>query len=96
MYLGSHVPKKDLVEACLRLKPTHVVLGTSVNAQNTVEENILKYVHFLDQHIPQNINLWMGGYAAQGLSLQLSRPCKIFKNLSEYDTEILKLVERKG
>lgn len=88
IYLGSHVPKKELSEACLRLRPTHVVIGTSVNAHHVAQDQLLKYIHFIDQHVPQQTNLWLGGFAAQNLALNLKRPFHIFKSMNDYLTEL--------
>ncbi|MFN3455181.1 MAG: MerR family transcriptional regulator [Pseudobdellovibrio sp.] len=84
MYLGSHVPKKELAESCLRLKPTHVVIGTTISAEQSTQDHLLKYVNFVDRHIPEKIQIWLGGYSAQNLSLNLQRSFKVIKTMSEY------------
>lgn len=88
IYLGSHVPQKELAEACIRLQPDYIVIGTSLNTAGRNRDNLLKYINFVDQHIPQKVNLWLGGNATEGLSLHLDRPFKIFSNLDEYAQQL--------
>lgn len=88
IYLGSHVPKKELAEACIRLRPTHVIIGTSVNTKEMTKDNLLKYVHFIDQHIPAETTLWLGGSSAQSSRISLNRPFHIFKTMAEYDSNL--------
>ncbi|KYG65699.1 hypothetical protein AZI86_01080 [Bdellovibrio bacteriovorus] len=88
VYLGSHVPKKELSEACVRLRPTHVIIGTSFGSQEFYRESILKYLNFVDRHIPASIALWVGGPGGQGLSLKMERSFYIFKSLEEYEGHI--------
>ncbi len=95
IYLGSHVPKKELSEACIRLRPTHVVIGTNVNSHHTAKDHLLKYIHFIDQHIPHSTALWLGGFAAQELVLNLKRPFHIFKSMNEYENELTAIKKAK-
>lgn len=88
IYLGSHVPKKELAEACMRLKPTHVIIGTSVSTKKNAKDNLLKYIHFIDQHIPTETGLWLGGFTAQNSNISLKRPFHIFKTMEEYDLKL--------
>lgn len=95
IYLGSHVPKKELAEACLRLKPNYLVIGTSVNTRSTAKESLLKYIHFIDQHVPTGIHLCLGGAACQDLVLNLQRDFKVFKSIDEYDQSIKLMINQK-
>lgn len=96
IYLGSHVPKKDLVEACLRLKPSHVVIGTSITINRVAKENLLKYIHFIDKHLPDKTHLWLGGYAVNQLSINLNRSFAVFKSLDDYKQSLIALNTQKG
>jgi MerR family transcriptional regulator, light-induced transcriptional regulator len=88
VYLGSHVPKKDLVEACLRLKATHLVISTSLAGQKKSKDDLLKYIHFLDQHLSDSTQLWLGGQAMNHLTIVLTRKLVIFKSLKDYEVTL--------
>ncbi|MGE0761791.1 MAG: MerR family transcriptional regulator [Bdellovibrionales bacterium] len=76
LLLGANTPKKELCETALRFGATHVLLASTVNRQDGAQEEIYSYIHYVDQHLPKSVNLWVGGRTFEKLKFNLNRNCK--------------------
>lgn len=93
IYLGPHIPKKELVEACMKLNPTHLVVSSSLTDGIPKAENFLKYAGFLDQHLPTSTTVWLGGVGVQELSLNLKREFEVFRDFNSYKERLAFLLQ---
>lgn len=86
LYLGPHVPKSDLAEACLRFKATHLVLASTVSKFEGAIDETMSYINYIDRHVQQNVTFWLGGRNLSQLELRLKRKSAILKDLTSlYD-----------
>jgi Predicted cobalamin binding protein len=90
LYLGSHMPKRELVETCLRSQATHVLLSTTLSKKEGAKEDILDYLNFMDRQLGPKVDLWLAGRNAQGLRLGFKRN---FCVLSSFEDLEIKLTE---
>lgn len=88
LYLGAHLPKKDLAETCLRFKATHLLLATTVTEDEGAKENILSYLNFLDRHLPKKMKIWIAGRNTKNLILKSSRQIEIINSFDQFNTNL--------
>lgn len=93
LYLGPNTPKVEMCDACLRLKATHLLIAATVNKTEGAKEDLLGFVHYVDQHLPPQVQLWMGGRLSQHTkALKLRRDFAVFDSLESLDLEFKKLM----
>lgn len=88
LYLGPHLPKKDLAETCLRFKASHLLLVTTVSESEGAKENILSYLNFLDRHLPKRMKIWIAGRNTKNLILKSSRQIEIINSFDEFNMNL--------
>jgi len=88
LFLGANVPKRDLCEACIKFKATHLLLSSMLSKKEGAKEEILNNVQFIDEHIPSQIVMWVVGRNAAHLSIGLKRTFQIINNFSEFEIQI--------
>ena len=67
LYLGPHVPKKELCETALRFGATHILVTSTLLRSEGAVEDPLKLLSFLSRHLPQFSTLWVAGRGFQKL-----------------------------
>lgn len=60
-YLGSNLPAEQFAKACSKLKAQIAVLGTSEPHPEATQDHLNGYLTQLDQDLPQEQQLWIGG-----------------------------------
>lgn len=85
LYLGPNTPKKDLCETALRFGATHLLIGSTVSKKEGAREDLYSLLHFVDQHLNENIEIWVGGRNANNMPGDLRRKMNCFTSLIEFD-----------
>jgi methanogenic corrinoid protein MtbC1 len=93
LYLGPNVPMRDLVESGTYFAATHVVLASTVSRTEGAKDDLLHVVNFLDRHLPENCEIWLGGRNCEDPSLQLGceRAVSRFASLEDFSQSILSI-----
>lgn len=91
LYLGANLPKRELCEASIHFKATHIVLSSTISKKEGAKEDLFQLVHFLDTHLPSKISLWIGGRNTQGFSLGLNRDCKLIESFEALQSLCMKM-----
>lgn len=84
LYLGPHVPKKDLAEACLQFKATHLLLVSTVSESEGAKENILTYLNFIERNTPKNLKIWVAGRNTHQLSGKALKEILVLKSFKDF------------
>jgi methanogenic corrinoid protein MtbC1 len=82
LYLGPNTPGSDLVDVCMRYKPTHVLISSVVTEKEGAKQSFFTYIEFLDQHLNKSVTLITGGRSAAEVDLHSGRPCHYFSHLT--------------
>ncbi|MBY0470905.1 MerR family transcriptional regulator [bacterium] len=93
LFLGSHIPKRELSEVSLRFHATHLVLTSTASKKMGAREDYLQYLHFLDHHLDPKITLWLGGRNAVKDPVHLKRSFQIFDSFQDFEEEVRKCLE---
>ncbi len=82
VFMGANTPKRDLCEAALRTRASHIVVGSTISRKEGAREDLYSYLHFLDQHLSPKMTFWLGGRNTFSSPLT-SRSIKIFDSLKD-------------
>lgn len=93
LFLGAHVPKRELSEVCLRFRATHLVLTSTPSPEAARGEDYLHYVNFLDGHLPPGMIIWLAGRNAIRHAVALQRKFQILKSFQQYQEELRKCLK---
>lgn len=88
LYLGPNAPKKDLCETALRFGASHILIGSTVSKPEGAKEDLLTYIHFLDNHLGREVSLWLGGRNSLNRAPGTDRKIKNFYSLKELDAAL--------
>jgi MerR family transcriptional regulator, light-induced transcriptional regulator len=94
LFLGPHVPKRELVPVCLRYHATHLLL-TSTTIQEAdpkkvgTKEDYFSYLNFLDRNLNPKTTIWLAGRNSIKYAAQLNRPFRLFQSFKSYEEELL-------
>lgn len=88
LYLGVNAPKNELCETAIRFGASHILLASTISRRAGVNEDVFSYVHYLDQHLPRAMDLWIGGRNFEQLNLKLNRNVTLLKSLNELSDSI--------
>jgi len=91
LYLGPNSPKKELCETALRFRATNVLIGSTISRKEGAKEELYSYIHFLSQHLPKSVVLWIGGRNSSSFQAELGRKCKTFSSLLELECALEEL-----
>lgn len=83
LYLGAHLPKKDLAETCLQSNGTHLVLVSTLSKKEGAHEDFLSYLNFIDKHTPKKIKILIGGRSTSHLIINLQREIQVVSSLEQ-------------
>ena len=83
LYLGAHLPKKDLAETCLQSGCTHLVLVSTISKNEGAREDFLTYLNFIDRNVPKKIKILIGGRSTSHLIINSKRNIKVIPSLNE-------------
>lgn len=89
LFLGAHMPKRDLAETALRYRASHVVIASTVGQEEGAQEHLLSYIHFLDRALQPKIRLWLAGRNAVKQPIHLKRAYKVFLSFQDFHQEII-------
>lgn len=84
LYLGPHVPKKDLAETCLQFKATHLLLVSTVSETEGAKENILTYLNFIERNSPKNLKIWIAGRNTHQLPEKALKEILVLKSFKDF------------
>lgn len=84
LYLGPHLPKKDLTETCLQFKATHLILVSTVSEKEGAAENILSYLNFIERNGPKNLKIWLAGRNTQHIPERKSEKIQVFNSFEHF------------
>lgn len=90
LFLGPHMPKSELVTVCIRYKATHLLLSSTNVQKNKTNNDLLKYLNFLDRHLDSKISIWLAGKNAEKYVLSLGRTFKITESFTDFENEVKK------
>lgn len=97
LYLGPNTPKRDLCETALRFGATHLLVGSTVSRKEGAREDLYSFLHFLDQHLAKDIEIWLGGRNASMPPEQVKRRMLGFSSLLEFESALAKReADKKG
>lgn len=85
LYLGPNTPKKDLCETALRFGATHLLLGSTISRKEGAKEDFFSYLHFADQNLSDDIEIWIGGRNSGNLPADFNRKLLSFSSLTEFE-----------
>lgn len=88
LYLGPNSPKNELCETVIRFGATHVLLATTLSQRQGVRGDVFSYLHYIDQHLPPSVDLWIGGRNVDRLKVDLKRNLTFLKTLQELPDSI--------
>ena len=88
LYLGPNSPKNELCETVIRFGATHVFLASTMSRREGAKDDIFSYLHYVDQHLPPTIDMWVGGRNFEKLKFDLKRNLTFFKTLQELTESI--------
>lgn len=91
LYLGPNTPKNELCETAIRFGASHILIASTVNKKEGAREDVYAYLHYLDKHLPQHIQIWSGGRSFDKLNINLNRNFNIIKSLYELSQKTQKL-----
>lgn len=95
LYLGAHLPKKDLAETCLQSGCTHLVLVSTISKNEGAHEDFLTYLNFIDRNVPKKIKILIGGRSTSHLIINSKRNIQIISSLEEMN-DYLKNISHKN
>lgn len=84
LYLGPHVPKKDLAETCLQFKATHLLVVSTVSENEGAKENLLTYLNFIERNSPKNLKIWIAGRNTHQLSEKKLKEIQVINSFKEF------------
>lgn len=88
LFLGSHMPKDELVAVCVRYKATHLLLSSTASREDGTKDDYLKYLNFLDRNLNSKVTVWLAGRNSMKFSTFLNRPFKIFNSFESFEVEM--------
>lgn len=91
LYLGPHMPSKELAAVCIPYKATHLLLASTVAPENGAKDTYLNYLNFLDTNIDPKIKILLAGKNSLKYSVNLKRPFKIIDSFTTFNEEINKI-----
>lgn len=94
LFLGPNTPKKELCETAIRFGCSHILLASTVNRKSGAHEDIFSYLHYLNQHLPKDINLWLGGRNIETANLNTNRSWLMLNSLQQLNLEIKSLIQK--
>ena len=86
LYLGANTPKQDVCETALRFGATHLLLSANLTKTEGAREDFFSLINFLDQNLPDNVELWSGGRATAGCNLK--RRSKHIATIQQMENEL--------
>ncbi len=85
IYLGPHVPKKDLCETVLRFQATHILISATVTKAEGAADDFLKLINFVDRHLNSKVQILLAGRACYSTEIALRRSFTILRSFLEYE-----------
>jgi MerR family transcriptional regulator, light-induced transcriptional regulator len=87
-YLGVSLPKQALVEAAKALKPNLLLLSNTPLPDTKRGEFMENYLRFLDRHLDEGVEIWVGGAGALATKPNSSwkRGFKQIQSIPQLDT----------
>lgn len=95
IYLGPHIPKKDLAEVCTQTDCTHLLIVSTLNINEGAKEDILTYLNFLDKNCPNRMNIWLSGRNTHLLQINTQRKVLIINDFNKLNSEFKNITQTK-
>lgn len=93
LFLGAHMPRRELSDTCLRFKASHLVLTSTTTKENGAKDNYLSYLNFLDRNLDPKITLWLAGKNVQENPIVLKRKFQILDSFHTFEHEVKKCLK---
>lgn len=88
LYLGPNLPVRELCEASIKFKATHVLIASTVSKNEGAATDLLGVIHFMDQHLPEKVTLFLAGRQTEKLRLGIKRKHTIFRTIEEFNVAL--------
>lgn len=85
LYLGPHVPPRDLAETALRFGATHLLVVSTVSKRSGARQHLFNYVSDVQQKTNTDMQIWIAGHqvAIEAQDLKSMTHIKNFPALEE-------------